>query len=273
MAHLGVLKVLEKEGHRPDMIVGTSMGAIIGGLWATGHSAGEIEEIAGDFDILDFQEGITYRLPFHNMLSRFLQAEEALGTLLSEKGINNGLKIRSFLDEIFEGKSFQETEIPFYCNAVDLLKGNEMVMHDGPLSEGVYASMAYPGFFAPLETPDAVLCDGSVINNYPVWIARFFGASRILGVDVGSYRTIPRRELENALSVVFRSYLTACQTQRRDHNDRATLTLHINSELTGFDFENIQSCIRCGEKAAGMSLNEIKKAIKSPFPGKRILEL
>jgi len=273
MAHLGVLKVLEQEGYRPGLIAGTSMGAIIGGLWASGHSVKEIEEIARDFDILDFQEGITYRLPFHNMLTRFLQAEEALGTLLTERGINNGLKIRTFLDRIFSGKSFQETEIPFYCNAVDLLKGNEIVIHDGPLADGIYASMAYPGFFAPLDRPDSVLCDGSVLNNYPVWIARFFGHTRVLGVDVGCYKPVSRKDLENALAVVFRSYLTACQTQKRGRQDRANLTLHINSEITGFDFDNIDSCIKCGEEAALKSLKEIRKAITRPFPGKRILEL
>jgi len=273
MAHLGVLKVLEQEGYHPHLIAGTSMGAIIGALWAVGHTVSEIEEITKDFDILDFQEGITYRLPFHNMLTRFLQAEEALGTLLAEKGINNGLKIRTYLDKIFSGMSFQDTEIPFYCNAVDLLKGNEIIIHDGSLADGVYASMAYPGFFAPLERPDSVLCDGSVLNNYPIWIARLFGHSRILGVDVGSYKPIAREELENALSVVYRSYLTACQTQKRGKKDKATLTLHINSDLTGFDFQDISSCIKCGEEAALKSLKEIRKAITHPLPGKRILEL
>jgi NTE family protein len=272
MAHLGVLKVLDGEGYIPDLIAGTSMGAIIGALWANGSSVREMEDIAREINIMDFQEGMTFRIPFNNPVTRFLQAEEALGILVKEKGINNGLKIRSFLDEIFKGNTFQDTRIPFYCNAVDLLKGNEIVIHDGLLSDGTYASMAYPGFFSPLERPDSLLCDGSVINNYPVWIAREFGPSRVLGIDVGAYKTASRSELNNALAILFRSYLTSCQTQKRTGKDRANLTLHIKSDRSSFNFENIEACIRRGEEAAMARLKDIKKALTCPLPGKRILE-
>ncbi len=273
LAHLGVIKVLDREGFYPDLIAGTSMGAVIGALWANGSSIKEMETIARDFNIQDFQEGITFKLPFHNGLTRFLQAEEVIGTLMNERGINSGHKARSFFDKIYKGNSFQETKIPFYCNAVDLLQGNEIVIHDGSLSDGVYASMAYPGFFSPLERPDSLLCDGSVINNYPVWIARQFGRTKVLGVDVSAYENVSPNELNNGLAILFRAYLTACQTQKRRFGDRANLTLHIKSDRTGFDFVDIEGCINRGEEAALKGLKEIKRTLKYPLPGRRILEV
>jgi NTE family protein len=227
LAHLGVIKVLDREGFYPDLIAGTSMGAVIGALWANGSSIKEMETIARDFNIQDFQEGIT----------------------------------------------FKETKIPFYCNAVDLLQGNEIVIHDGSLSDGVYASMAYPGFFSPLERPDSLLCDGSVINNYPVWIARQFGRTKVLGVDVSAYENVSPNELNNGLAILFRAYLTACQTQKRRFGDRANLTLHIKSDRTGFDFVDIEGCINRGEEAALKGLKEIKRTLKYPLPGRRILKV
>ena len=208
LAHLGVIKVLERENLRPSMIVGTSMGAIVGGLWAFGYSSEEMEQIALDFDISDYLEGITYKLPFDNLITKFLQAEEAFGNMLGKRGINNGLKIRGYLNKLFQNKSFQDTKIPFYCNSVDLLTGHEMIMNDGSLGDGIYASMAYPGFFAPLERTEELLCDGSVQNNYPVWIARQFGRRRVIGVDVGHYGRIPSANLENGISVILRSFTT-----------------------------------------------------------------
>lgn len=273
LAHLGVIKVLERENLIPDMIVGTSMGAIVGAMWATGHSSAEMEIIARDFNIFTFLDGVTYKIPFSNTLTRFLQAEEAFGNMLTRRGINNGLKIRSFLDKMYEQKTFQDTKIPFYCNAVDLLTGHEMILNDGPLSDGVYASMAYPGFFEPLETPASLLCDGSVQNNYPVWIARQFGMRKVIGVNVGNYRKVPSGEIDNGLSVIFRSFVTACQTQKRTYRDRAGLTLHLPSEATSFDFEEVHRFIARGEEAAQSCLRQIRTTLYSPVTRRRTITL
>jgi len=273
LAHLGVIKVLEREKLTPHMIVGTSMGAIIGALWATGHSAVEMEEIALSFNISDYMEGITHKIPFDNSFIKFLQAEEALGTILSKRGVNNGIKVRNYLNELYEGKSFQETDIPFYCNAVDLLTGHEMIMNDGTLADGVYASMAYPGFFEPLDRAEELLCDGSVQNNFPVWIARQFGSRRVIGIDVGYYKRIASSDMDNGLSVILRSFQTACQTQRRTRKDKATVRLHLRSPRgNSFDFNDNSSLIRAGEEAAEKWLKTLKTAIYSPIIFPRTIE-
>ena len=274
LAHLGVLKVLEKENLRPCAISGTSMGAIIGALWATGYSSEEMIRIALDFRISDFMEGITYKIPFGNMLIKFLQAEEAFGNMLAKRGLINSLKVRNYLNELFQGKTFQETEIPFYCNAVDLLTGHEMILHDGLLSDGVYSSMAYPGFFEPLERAEELLCDGSVLNNYPVWIARRFGCSRVIGVDVGHYSRISSSEIDNALTVMFRSFVTSCQTQRRKKIDKANLTLHLEKPgSTSFNFEDAEKIIQSGEEAAFKELRAIKRTIHAPITRRRTINI
>ena len=274
LAHLGIIKVLEQENLRPCTIAGTSMGAIIGALWATGHTSEEMKQIALSFDIADFLEGITYKIPFDNIFTKFLQAEEAFGNMLTRRGINNGLKIRNYLNELYQGKTFQDTEIPFYCNAVDLLTGNEVIMNDGLLADGVYASMAYPGFFEPLERAEELLCDGSVQNNYPVWIARRFGCRKVLGVDVGHYSRIPSGEIDNALAVIFRSFVTACQTQKRNRKDYATLTLNLGKpESTSFDFKDAEKLIETGEQAARQWLGTIKRSLYFPITKRRIINV
>jgi NTE family protein len=272
LAHIGVIKVLEQEKLKPHMIVGTSMGAIIGALLATGCNSDEMIKIAGEFNIADYLEGITYKLPFDNLLIRFLQAEEAFGNMLAKRGMDNGIKIRSYLNQLFHDKTFQETDIPFYCNAVDLLKGHEMVIHDGMLADGVYASMAYPGFFEPLERVKELLCDGSVLNNYPVWIARQFSRHNVLGVDVGHYSPISSGELENGLAIIFRSFITACQTQKKTWKDKATLTLHLDSlQGTSFDFNDESALIEAGEKGARKHIRAIKAAVKLPALTRRTI--
>ena len=273
LAHLGVIKVLERNRLKPRLIAGTSMGAVIGALWATGHSSAEIEQIVLDFNISDYLEGITYKLPFRNQVTKFLQAEEAFSNILTRRGINNGLKIRGYLNSLYEDKTFQETDIPFYCNAVDLISGNEMIINDGPLADGVYASMAYPGFFEPMDRAEELLCDGSVLNNYPVWIARQFSCRRVIGVDVGSYSRMPSSHLNNGLAIILRSFTTSQQTQKRSRNDKATLTLHLRtSGSTSFDFDDSRKLIEIGEKAAERRIRSIKTAIYSPICFRRTIK-
>ncbi len=274
LAHLGVIRVLERENIIPCAIVGTSMGAIIGALWASGKSSEEITKIALEFEISDFLEGITYKIPFGNVFTRFLQAQEAFGNMLAKRGLISGIRVRKHLDEVFQGKSFQDTEIPFFCNAVDLLSGMEIMINDGPLADGVYASMAYPGFFEPFDREEELLCDGSVLNNYPVWIARQFGCRRVIGVNVGHYHRIPSSELDNALAVIFRSFITSCQTQRRNRNDKAHLTLHFQTPgSSSFDFGDAEKIIRSGEDAAVKWLGTIKRTIHSPIAKRRIIKV
>jgi NTE family protein len=272
LAHLGVIKILKRENLIPKMIVGTSMGAVIGALWATGRTFEEMQEIALDFSISNYLEGVSYRFP-SSKLTKVLQAGEAFGNLLTRRGIDNGIRIRTFLNGLFGEKSFQDTEIPFYCNAVDLLTGHEMIMNDGPLADGIYASMAFPGFFEPLERGEELLCDGSVRNNYPVWIARHFGCRKVLGVDAGNFSRVSSGSIENGISVIFRSFITACQTQKRTWNDKASLTLHLgSSKMSSFDFNDAAQLIKTGEDTAEKWIGRIKRTIYSPAPIRRTIE-
>jgi len=160
LAHIGVLKVVEETGVPVGALAGTSMGAIIGGLWAAGHSAQEILEIAREASWLKM---INF---------------SPKGGILSEKKLMKFLS--SYLPSDFSG-----LEIPFVAVATDVVNGRSVYLHQGPLASAIVASAAYPGLFAAIPRDDLLLIDGGVFDNLPVDAARFLGSEKVIASDVG----------------------------------------------------------------------------------------
>lgn len=164
LAHIGVLKVLEREGIAVDMIAGTSIGALIGGFSAAGLSAKELEEIALSFDLKKLASLVDLAPP--------------------TKALVNGNKVEEFIRETIGGKAFSDLLIPFACVATDLISGEEVVFTDGDVTDAIRSSIATPVIFSPVEEGEGLIVDGGVVNPVPVDVVRRMGADVVIAVSV-----------------------------------------------------------------------------------------
>lgn len=160
LAHIGVLKVLEREGIPIDMIIGTSMGGIIGTLYAMGYNPAEIGQ------------GIN-RLQQNSLISV---------TKLTIRARQRW--VRDFLVEIFDEKTFADLQLPVTLMAVDMVHGKEICLREGALVPALLASSAVPGAFPPVDYQGTELNDGGVIDSLATWPAFELGAERVIAVDV-----------------------------------------------------------------------------------------
>lgn len=162
-AHIGILRVLEENGIKVDIVSGTSMGSIVGGSYA-----------AGKLDILeDHARAITWS----KMLSL---ADMKLG----RSGLFAGDKVVRMLVDNLGGVKIEDMPLPFAAVAVDLVRGEQVIFQDGPLTDAIRASISLPGIFAPVHRGDQWLVDGGLINTVPVSVCREMGADVVVGVNV-----------------------------------------------------------------------------------------
>lgn len=197
MAHVGVLKVLERERVAVDCIVGTSMGAVIGGLYASGLTAAEIEQAMQSIDwpvVLKDEPDRRDRPLRSRQQDRTFLVGAAIGYRDGKFGIPRalvqgqrfGLALRGLLLPAAGIENFDHLATPFRAVATDLETGIMQVLADGDLATALRASMAVPGFLPPVERNDRLLIDGGAVSNLPVGVARDMGATRIIAVDISA---------------------------------------------------------------------------------------
>lgn len=249
IAYAGVFKALEKLDLHPDMLVGCSIGAVMGGIYASGVSAGELEDfILHTFELKFYLESVTYRLG-DGAFFRFLQAQEALSSLVGSRGVASGRRIHRALLELTRGRTFEQSRPRFLCNAVDLLSGREVVMDSGLLADGIRPSMSVPGLFAPVERNGMLLADGGILNNLPVWIPRERGIRRVIAVNCSPFTPISPDEIPNGITVFFRALAAASHGRgivpERDIPD---LEIVLPARSSEFDFGRKREQIAMGEE-------------------------
>ena len=195
-AHVGVLKVLEEQQIPIDYITGTSMGAIVAGMYASGMSPEEIEQrfLAIDWwDVLKDRspnQYLTYRRKVEN--KRYMGVEFGLKDwqLVFSPGMAYGQKLNNVLGTFAINSDgindFDQLNIPYRAVATDLRSGTSVVLGTGNLANAMRASMAVPGIFTPVFTGDMVLIDGGILNNIPVDVVKSMGADIVIAVDVGA---------------------------------------------------------------------------------------
>jgi len=166
-AHIGVLEVLEKEGIKPDMIAGTSMGAIMAGMYAVGYPLDKIKEIILNFKNLEIAP------------TRYLN-------LLHESFLKDDF-VDEALTQVFRDKTFEDCKIPFTTIAVDLESGKEVVFNTGPLKDAIKASASIPIIFPPAFYQDRYLIDGGVLNNLPLNCLREQNPDVLMGVKLVNF--------------------------------------------------------------------------------------
>ena len=271
-AHIGVLKVLERERIPIHAIAGTSVGAIIGGLYASGHSPEEIEQFVTSIDWVDIFRDSTARvdLPMR-------QKETDLGILANlEIGIQDkkltypttlvrGQKLGLLLRKEFLGRSnlqsFDDLPIPFRCVATDIGNVRPVVFDSGDLELAIRSSMAVPGAFAPVRHEGKLLVDGGIVDNLPIDVVRAMGVDRIIVVDVGS----PLEPAET-VNTTFEVMLQMVSGMMRDRTEAslqsmtdADLLLRPDlGKLTSAGFRETPSGIAPGQAAAEAELAKLR---------------
>jgi NTE family protein len=262
-AHVGVIRELERLQIPVDYVAGTSMGAIIGGLYASGLSSDELEEVTRSID----WDGVFSDAPDRKYLSIRRKQDDALFVLNKKIGISNkrivtptgiiqgqkldGLlrKITSFVADV---SNFDNLPIPFRAVATDVVTGEAVIMGSGSLATAMRASMSVPGAFASVRREDKQLIDGGIANNLPIDVVREMGADIIIAVDI-STPLMEEADLQGALAIVIQ--LTGFLTRRNTEAQLATLAgndiliIPPLGKLSSADFKLIPEAITVGAAA------------------------
>lgn len=266
-AHIGVLKVLEKAGVKIDYIGGTSMGAIVGGLYASGYSATQIDSIfkETDFDALlsDFiprasknfyekknDELYALTLPFNKL-------KIGIPTALS-RGMYNYNLLNKLTYNVRNIRDFNKLPIPFLCIATDIETGEEILLNKGYLAKAMLASGAFPTLFSPVEVDGRLLVDGGVTNNYPLDEIKKLGADIIIGVDVQDDLK-DRKSLKDATRILVQ--ISNLQMIEKMKAKIKLTDIYIKPDITNFgviSFDEGQAIIKKGEEAALAQYDKIK---------------
>ena len=240
-AHISALRVIEEAGIPVDIVVGTSMGSIIGGLYSIGYTTAQLDSIVTSLDwgtlLSDRSERSTL-----NFMQKRQQETYALSLPLTKNvkdltsgGFVKGKNIYNKFIELTEGyhhiKDFNKFPRPFACVAFDIVKGKEIVFHGGELATAMRASMSIPAAFAPVHLDSLVLVDGGMVNNYPVDIAKAMGADIVIGVDVQS-KFIKQENLKSVGNVAAQ-ILNVLVSNKFEENKKLT-DVYIHIPIKGF---------------------------------------
>ena len=270
VAHIGVLKVLERAGLPVDIVVGTSMGSIIGGTYASGHSVEEMDSVVRRQNwqfVLSDREDLRHQ----SLLERQKQNTYfySLGLTFGRKsrrdggGFIAGKNIATLFDQLtapyLDSIDFNQLPIPFACVATNVVDNTEHVFHSGVLSQAMRASMAIPGVFAPVRMGDEVLIDGGMRNNFPADIAKEMGADYLVGVDV-SDNVKKADELTSSASIISQILDWDCMNKYEENKALTDIVIRVNIEpysAASFSAAAIDTLIRRGEEAAMAHWDEI----------------
>jgi NTE family protein len=263
MAHIGVLKVLERAGIPVDIVTGTSMGSIIGGLYAIGYNANALDSMVRVQNwetLISDRENLRYQ-SLSDRKKRYtylFTTEKASGKgNRSAGGLIQGKHLSELFQRVCTGYTdsldfSKDLPIPFACVATDIMTNTEVVFHKGRLPQAMRASMAIPAAFSPVRIGNMVLVDGGMRNNYPADVARDMGADIVNGVTLsGKPKTAD--EITGAMSVIGQIIDVNC-INKYDENIAIT-DLHMNVDphsfgTVSFTPEAIDSLIRYGEEEA-----------------------
>ena len=270
-AHIGVLKVLEEMRVPVDAIAGTSMGAVVGGLYASGLSARDIEKIVTS---INWQDAFRDRPPREDLDLRRKEEDETFlvkyhfglrdGHIVVPKGLIQGQKLTETLRRltlpVARISDFDALPTPFRAVATDLESGETVVIRSGDLTSAMRASLSAPGVFAPVEREGRLLVDGGIADNVPVDIARSMDVDLLIVVDVGS-TLLPRKQLTSA-PVISNQLLAIlinrnAQAQLASLSDKDVLITPILGDASAFDFGSVARVISVGEKAARASATQL----------------
>ncbi len=254
LSQIGILKVLEQNNIKIDYITGTSMGAVIGALYASGYSADEIQNKLLSKDIASMLNNDSSRYDLEVMQKDSLERsaihfEIKDFALKMPQGFIFGQKQYNFLSDILwhvkDTKDFNKLKIPFRCAALDIENGNSEILSSGDLVDSIRASMAFPSIFSPVEIDGKLLVDGGVKLNFPVMECRKMGADIVIAVDTRTYM-LKKDKLDTFTAIANQSIKILMDTNVKKQIEAADIIMRpkLNKyETMGFDnnFEIVEA--------------------------------
>ena len=268
LSHIGVLKVIDSLGIKIDYIGGTSMGAIVGGLYASGYTGKQLDSI---FRILEFDDLVQDNIPRKSKLLFNKRNDDIYALSLPFKklkletpnALSKGFYNYNFLSKLTyhvrNTRDFKKLPIPFFCMATDIETGEDILLNKGIFPQALIASSSVPSIFYPFEIEGRLLVDGGVTNNYPVEKLKELGAEFIIGVDVQE-ELKDRNELQG-ITTIF-GQISNFYTQSQMKSKRQLTNIYIKPEIKGYtvlSFENGKKIIENGEYATRNFLSELLK--------------
>lgn len=268
LAHIGVIKVLEEYGIKPDIVTGTSMGSIVGSMYAAGYSVEEMTEInrTANWDQLltdDIQlrkVGMEEKAEIKKYLFEIPIQDNKINL---PAGLIEGHHLENYFSELFwplpNHLDFDSLPVPFRCMSVDLLSGNTIEHKSGDLVRSVRASMSIPTVFSPVQMDSMLLVDGGVTKNFPVQEAIDLGADIIIGVYVGFDKNATAKDLGSMTNVLSRATALAGIVDARAEIEKCDILIIPDLGVYGAgDFTKGPIIQDLGEKAAREFESEIK---------------
>nr|QRD81092.1 lipolytic protein [uncultured bacterium] len=239
LAHIGVLQVLEENGIVPDYIAGSSIGAVVGALYAAGVSPKMMEGIAQNLDMKKYYD---VNVPRH--------------------GFIKGHRIEELIKLLTRDREFGELNIPLTVTAVDLKTCQLIELNEGKVYRAVRASISIPGIFTPVEWGDYILVDGGLLARVPVDTVKRMGADVVIGVDVG-FRGQHRPPV-NILEVILQSLEVMELEILKNNVQRGDVIIYPDvSSVHPFFFDEVDRCIQAGRKATLEAMDRIKSLIET----------
>ena len=239
-AHVGVIRIFEKEKIPIDMIIGTSVGSLVGAIYASERDSFQLEWIAykiREEDIFDFS------------------------LIHSRMGPVQGRKLEEFLETTLKVKNLEDLKLPFYPVATDLYTGKTITLEKGSIARAVRASSSIPGIFVPVKSSGMMLVDGGVTNNLPTEIARQKGADLVVAVNIS--KDVRNVQINSVIDVILQS-VDIMGKELLDYKKQSADVLiepHVG-EIGMMDFTQKKKCIEEGMKAAQAALPSIRRKLE-----------
>lgn len=259
IAHIPLLQTLDSLGIVPDLIVGNSMGSVVGGLYAMGYSGDSIANIVKQ---AKWEQLIGGKVSLKNVsveekteFGRYLvELDYTKGKVQIGKFLLNDQNLRQFMTSLtfpsYKINDFDKLPIPFRAVATDIVHGKEVVLKDGSLALAMRASMSLPGVFSPVPYKESLLIDGAILNNFPVDVAKDLGADIIIGSDVGD-GMMKVKELESISSLLFQAGMLSSHLKNPKNRALCDILINHTEHLTfgTTDFQQNQAIYKEGKLA------------------------
>ena len=238
VAHIGILKVLERERIPINMVVGTSMGALIGAAYSLGIPISKMEADSYAFS-----------------------ANKLLDPTIPTMGLLAGEKLEASIKDLTRNKEFSDCRIPFAAVTTNIETAEEVVLQSGELSKAIRASCSWPGIFNPVKIDDKLLVDGGIKNSVPTKIARALGADYVLAVDVGF--CVKEGPIKNIFQMILQSFQITGEELNKYQSIDADFLIKVDlGHIDQFAFDRSRETVQKGVEAAETAMPHLKKSLR-----------